>query len=67
METKVLFFKSAQVIECLLKTRAFIVKKVTANPEKSEDPTLKRGQVTWNKYDGPSGAWQEAKRRAGVV
>jgi hypothetical protein len=55
------------VIECLLKTRAFIVKKLTANPEKSEDPTLKRGQVTWNKYDGATGAWQEAKRRAGVV
>ena len=62
-----LMFKLAQVIECLLKIRAFTVKKLTANPEKSEDPTLKRGQVSWGKHDGVNSAWKEAKRRAGVI
>ena len=33
-------------MECLLKSRAFVVKKVAAN---CDDPSLKAGQVTWSR------------------
>ena len=53
---------SYKVIECLLKQKAFIVKKVSAShPAESQ----KLGQVTWSKFGGASMAWQEAVRRSG--
>ena len=52
-----------EAIECLLKNRAFVVKK-TSRLHHAPD-TLKTGQVTWSKFGGIEAAWQEAKRRAG--
>lgn len=44
-----------EVVECLLKNRAFVIKK----------PVEKRGQLTWSKYGGCAMAWDEAVRRSG--
>lgn len=50
-----------QVIEVLLKTRAYIVKKLAKDFEDSG----RTGQVTWSKYKGPHYAWEEALNRSG--
>lgn len=51
------------VVECLLKNKAFVVKKV-ANDH--PDPSgLKKGQMTWSKFGGVDGAWLEAVERSG--
>ena len=52
---------AAQVIEVLLKTRAYIVKRCcTSMADKSQ-----QGQVTWGKFGGPVHAWHVAVERAG--
>ncbi|CAK9059113.1 30S ribosomal protein S6 [Durusdinium trenchii] len=52
-----------EVVECLLKTRAFVIKRANSNiAQPSKKPT---GQVTWSKFGGPEKAWLETKLRAG--
>ena len=51
--------KKAEAVECLLKTRAFVVKRTSGQPE------TRKGQVTWSKYASPCLAWREAKHRSG--
>lgn len=50
-----------EAIEILLRSRAFVCKKVS-------DPSsrhLKKGQVTWSRYDSVSAAWDAAKEQSG--
>ena len=55
----------AKVVECLLKNKAFVIKKVAPN---HPDPSgLKKGQVTWSKFGGVDGAWIEAVQRSGFA
>ena len=52
-----------EVVECLLKTRAFVIKR--ANPNIAQPSKKPTGQVTWSKFGGPEKAWLETKLRAG--
>lgn len=56
--------RKTKVVECLLKTKAFVIKKVA---NRQDDPALRAGQVTWSKFGGCQEAWQECKRRAGWI
>lgn len=56
-----MYCSAAQAIEVLLKTKAYIVKKLAKDFEDSG----RVGQVTWSKYKGPQSAWEEAKNRSG--
>lgn len=53
----------AQVVECLLKQKAFVVKKVSDTNENTEN--FKKGQVSWNKFGGVEQAWMVTKERSG--
>ena len=48
------------VVEVLLEKEAYYVKKVASG----YDGPL--GQISWNKYGGPTAAWQIAKQRSGI-
>lgn len=54
---------SGAAVEVLLKTRAFIVKKLSHSVV--EDDAHRRGQITWSKFPDISAAWAEATRRSG--
>ena len=56
--------RKTKVVECLLKTKAFVIKKVA---NRQDDPALRAGPVTWSKFGGCQEAWQECKRRAGWI
>lgn len=48
-----------EVIECLLKNKAFVAKKKGENAP--EDHPHELGQYTWSKYGGPHKAWKKVK------
>ncbi|CAK9092347.1 30S ribosomal protein S6, partial [Durusdinium trenchii] len=56
-------------IEVLVVAEAYVVKRcgTVAGGEGPEFSTLKSGQVTWSKFDGPAKAWEVAKKRAYFV
>ena len=51
----------AESIEVLCKVGAYVIKRPRAG---HENPSS--SQVTWSRYGGPKGAWQEARERAGL-
>ena len=63
-----LVHQPAQAIEVLLKSRAYVVKRLaSAEMDSLADQEIRGrlGQVTWSKYGGPSKAWTVAVSRAG--
>ncbi|CAK9089242.1 unnamed protein product [Durusdinium trenchii] len=59
--------RNGAVVECLLKTRAFVIKKASAQASTSQSPRSSKstGQVTWSKFGGAEKAWLATKCRAG--
>ena len=55
----------AKAIEVLLKSRAFVVKRLDESVASGSDDRKGLGQVTWSKYGGPARAWVVAASRAG--
>lgn len=54
---------TSEVVECLLRSRAFFVKRVGESKDGSTSDSGK-GQYTWSKYGGAQGAWDAAKKAA---
>lgn len=56
---------ASQVIECLLKAKAFIVKNLgTPSEDAACGAHGGKGQYTWSRYDSVSAAWEAAKNGA---
>lgn len=55
--------RTGAVVECLLKQKAFVLKKCAENTSNTEN--FKKGQVSWNKFGGVEPAWTIAKERSG--
>lgn len=58
---------NAKAIEVLLRTRAFVVKRVgevTGDEPPSDAQYFGKGQVSWGKHNGPEKAWRLAKLKA---
>ena len=54
---------ASEAIECLLKQRAFVVKKIGMH-DGSDEAMKGKGQYSWSKYQGPHEAWKAAKQAA---
>ena len=52
---------ASKAIECLLKNKAFVVKKLGGD---GPDNPKARGQYTWSKQGGASATWEVAKKAA---
>ena len=59
----------AQAIEVLLKTKAFVVKRLPTDEQATSSSDSKGeqrlGQISWGKFGGPANAWSIAVTRAG--
>ena len=53
-----------QVIEVLLRSKAFVVKKIGSGLQPSEESGFTRGQITWSRFSSVGVAWETAKLKA---